>query len=343
MDDLPGGAISFTYSDTSGKFTLSNVPSGTEIPLFITVGKWRRKVLIPQVAECQENPLPATITRLPQTKSEGGIPRIALATGGADGLECLLRKMGVADSEFTPSSGMGRIHMYGGSGGSQKIQNGASFEPAATLLNNEGDRMKNYDIMMFGCEGTGNGTAKTQTMMNNLKAYADMGGRVFLEHYHVNWIVGDGADAPAVWPQVAQCTADDYNAGTGVIDLAHNPKGASFSDWMTNVMAATANQFPISDSRQSCTSVNYTMAERWVYMNIAGVERPQVFQFTTPLEAEEKDRCGKVVFSDMHVASGSTSSSSGFPAGCSASPMTAQEKALSFMMFDIATCVGPIF
>jgi len=78
-------------------------------------------------------------------------------------------------------------------------------------------------------------------------------------------------------------------------------------------------------------------------MSIDGVDYPQNFQFTTPNEAPKEARCGKVVFSDMHVASGSTSfSGTPFPEGCSTGPMTPQEKALAFMLFDIATCVGPI-
>jgi hypothetical protein len=44
----------------------------------------------------------------------------------------------------------------------------------------------------------------------------------------------------------------------------------------------------------------------------------------------------------MHVASGSTSDLTGFPDGCANTAMTPQEKALAFMLFDIATCVGPI-
>ena len=44
----------------------------------------------------------------------------------------------------------------------------------------------------------------------------------------------------------------------------------------------------------------------------------------------------------MHVA-GDSRSTGTFPSGCSTTPLSPQEKALAFMFFDIASCVGPIF
>ena len=84
--------------------------------------------------------------------------------------------------------------------------------------------------------------------------------------------------------------------------------------------------------------VDSTKAERWVYWDAGSAEYPQDFQFTTPNEAPADQRCGKVVFSDMHV--GGTNLPSGtFPSGCDTGPLTPQEKALAFMFFDIASCV----
>lgn len=346
QDQLPGGAVAGAVSDTAGKFTITNVPSGTDIPLFVTIGKWRRKTVIPQVLPCQDNPLPNTITSLPKNKSEGDIPKIAITTGDQDALECLLRKIGVSDSEFTSDMGNGRIHLFAGDGTSKIAATNQILTPQAMLWGSV-DKMKSYDMLLFSCEGSPNASQKTQTMMDNVKQYADLGGRVFLTHYHSIWVDGEKGvptHAPMVWPDVATCDIDRQSVGVGVIDQVNNPKGSAFAQWMTNVQGSTTPgtvEISSNTTRQSCTYLDATKAERWVYMKISGVDYPQNFQFTTPLEAAKEDRCGKVVFSDMHVA-GIQTNSTGFPTACATTPMTPQEKALAFMLFDIATCVGPI-
>jgi hypothetical protein len=347
VEGLPGGAVTYGTSDTAGNFALSNAPSGTDIPLFITIGKWRRKVTIPSVTACQENPLPAALTSLPRNRSEGDLPRIAIATGSCDALECLLRKIGVGDSEFSTGMGTGNVHLYASNGANQ-LQNSSQPMLPAAMLWGDLERMKQYDMMLFSCECGPEPAQKPQPYMDNLKAYADIGGRVFLSHYHSIWIEGEKnnpSHAPAVWPDVATCNLEHIDGtATGIIDQVSNPKGTAFAQWMMNVQGSTSlGQVTITESRRSCSAIDPSKAERWVYLNNGGVDYPQNFQFTTPVEADKDDRCGKVVFSDMHVASGSSSSSfTPFPGGCAMGEMSPQEKALAFMLFDIATCVGPI-
>ena len=339
---LPGGSVAQQLSDATGHFSLSKVPSGVNVPIVIQVGKWRRRLDVPMVIACTDNPLPANLTSLPKNKTQGGIPKIAMTTGGCDALECLVKKLGVDPSEFTTDGGTGSIHLYN-SGGASSLSNGTPLASSDALWGDI-NKLKKYDIAAFSCECSPH-TAATPAMMNNVKTFADLGGRVFMSHYNSMWISGNGTTAPQpAWKPVATCNVDTSPIGDqGVIDQVNNPKGAAFATWMTAVMGSTTpGQFPITETRESCTAVDNTKAERWAYIQDTGTQVPQNFQFTTPQESPKDNRCGKVVFSDMHVASGSSSSGS-FPSGCSASALTPQEKALAFMFFDIASCVGPIF
>jgi hypothetical protein len=297
------------------------------------------------VAACSDTPLLTAQTSLPKTKLEGEMPKIAVSTGSADALECLVRKLGVADSEFSNDAGPGRVHLFNGNGASQSTSSYV-FSPATSLWGDV-NKLKQYDLVMFSCEGSPYPNTKPQAAMDAVKAYADLGGRVFMSHFHAIWISGENAThAPPVWPSIAACSnAPTTTSSSGVIDQVNNPRGPAFASWMQSVHGSSVlGQFPISDSRQTCASVDNTKAERWVYLQSGTTEYLQNFQFTTPNEVLKEDRCGKVVFSDMHVASGSTSSSSNpFPNGCSAGTLSPQEKALAFMFFDIASCVGPIF
>jgi hypothetical protein len=354
---LPGNPLVQTVTDENGNFRLANVP------VIVTTGKWRRKLTIANVAACQDTPLPEADTRLPRTKAEGDIPKIALTTGSADSLECLVRKLGIDDSEITNASGTGRIHFYAGNGKNTfdagfpgAVGSGTAISSATPFWATV-DGLKPYDIVFLSCEGGHNIGTKPQAALDAMKAYADLAGRVFASHWHNVWIGGNfqaqvpPTIAPPVWKDLATWRRNDsVTPGnlTVLIDEIANPKGDSFATWMLNVGGSTVRDqilLTANTERATTATLDGTKAERWVATqpnDPNSANTPQMFQFTTPNEEIKDNRCGKVVFTDMHV-SGSPGGGN-YPSSCGASNvLSAQEKALAFMFFDIASCVGGVF
>ena len=340
---LSGNPLVQTISDTEGKFVLENVPVVDNLPLVIQVGKWRRQVTVPTIAQCADTPLDAQVTRLPRNKSEGDIPQMALTTGGADSLECLLRKIGLDDAEFTTSSGTGRVHLFTGSGGTPRFNaalGGAAFADAQTLWDTT-DHLRPYDVTFLSCEGGQNPGTKPETARAAMGAYANLGGRVFMSHWHNYWIEA----GPGMWPQtMTRSNRADLGSVTADINTGFG-RGADLAQWLVNVAGSTMlGKIDLTDAQHTVDAVNESMTERWISLDTTANGAPsiQYYQFTTPLEVEEAQRCGKAVFSDIHVSTGDDSNGSiAFPNGCTTTGLTPQEKVLAFMIFDIAGCVGP--
>lgn len=337
---LSGDPLVQTVTDTMGRFTLENMPVGRDIPVVIQIGKWRKQIVIPQIEMCVDTPLATTVTSLPKNQSEGDIPQMALTTGGADSLECLLRKIGLDDSEFTESTGRGRVHLYAGTGGTPRfrpgLNGGAAFADATTLWDTV-DHLRPYDVVFLSCEGGQNPGTKPATAVQAMYDYASLGGRVFMSHWHNYWIEA----GPGLVPQTGTFN-HQADIGTATADINTTfTRGADLAQWLVNVQASTTlGRIDLVDAQHTLDAVDPLLTERWI--SIPAQSSVQYYQFTTPLESAADERCGKEVFSDIHVSTGDDSSTSTqFPEGCTTVGLTPQEKVLAFMIFDIASCVGP--
>jgi hypothetical protein len=355
---ISGQPVAAALTDANGRFTMMNAPSGTNIPLVIQIGKWRRKVILPTVTMCRDNAFnDATMMRLPRSMNDrfagdaaGDVhmPRIALSTGHSDALDCLLRKIGIADSEFTNDSGNGRVHMYvggadSGSMGADRLMSGAMFAPAYSTLFANYNKMAGYDIMILQCEGSQLESQK-EPYLGNMMRYANGGGRIFADHLHSVWI----RRGLPPWPATADWigVGDDLpTPTTGTVDTSF-PKGAALADWLVaNNASTTRGQLQLVNGQHSVDAVsNY--ARRWIYTTSPATT--QYLTFNTPVETAAANQCGRVVFTDVHVSlapAGMVGDQShpgapGFPAGCMGpSDLTPQEKALEFMFFDLSSCV----
>src|SRR5437762_9674641 len=124
---------------------------------------------------------------MPRNQTEGDIPKIAVATGSVDEVECVLRKVGIDDTEFTNPTGTGRINLYTGSGavgtGGARIDASSLTE---TQLTSDLATLKQYDVLMLPCQG--GAYTKNAAQLANFIKYADAGGRVYASHYSYVWM-----------------------------------------------------------------------------------------------------------------------------------------------------------
>jgi hypothetical protein len=340
-------------TDTHGNFVLDDVPVGADIPLVIQVGKWRRQTKIANIVACQDTVLAdVNQTRLPKNKAEGDIPLIAITTGGADSMDCLPRRMGIDDAEFTTEAGDGRIHLYAGQNNDKDIATnafastlnaGAALTPAKTLWADV-DHLKKYDMLILSCEGATLPNEKPLTARQAMYSYESLGGRVFASHWHRYWF----SDGPAPLPSIG--TWDDKDDPpspiNGKIDTSF-PKGQALSDWLVNVGASTTpGQLSILKSRDNVQSVDPALARQWITVDVAAKTREpahsavEYLSFNAPLNVPETAQCGRAVYNDLHVsATGKDSPGKAFPDGCEKRDLTAQEKAVEFMLFDLSSCL----
>jgi hypothetical protein len=364
-DASPSGSpLVSDLTDTQGRFVLENVPVGTDIPLVIQIGKWRRQITLPEVQACEDNPLnDPEMTRLPRSRAEGDLPKIALTTGNADPLVCLLRRLGIADSEYGIMGTDARVHLtHGardGAPGNDRFDDGfgnppgAMFPGARTTLWESG--WQDYDIVLLSCEGT-TGADHNDGLRQNMHDYINAGGRVFATHLHYTWIDGVDREDEAVQQELAafHSTAEfggnddpnNYYGNGAILDINTSfPKGEALADWLEFVepnKQSPWGQFEAFQTRFRAHALNEALTQLWVSHDRGDYELPIYFAFNAPLEAPPEDQCGRMVYTGMHVSQGAGSASAPFPSACNDdAPLTKQEKALIFLLFDLFACITP--
>jgi len=265
-----GDPLVTTNTAPDGSFTLTGVPVSSSLPLVIQLGRWRRQFTVNVATSCGANPVTTTSTKplkwlaatapalaasghltMPTSSTYGDIPRIAILTGGFDPVECVLRKMGVADSEFVNPGGAGHIQFYlaadpdapasspdtndfypytnptcpGTEWGYGAQISGATPKQAALFSQSGGPgatpEINNYDVTILACEGY---EENEQAYWPDLGAYAAVGGRVLSTDFGYDWLAATKAS----------CTTSPC---TGA-EITQNPAFTGAATWDTYSSAA---------------------------------------------------------------------------------------------------------
>jgi hypothetical protein len=227
----------------------------------------------------------------------------------------------------------------------------AGTPPASTLYNSPTELAK-YDMTLFEC--VGGQQDKSTAQQKNVRDYANQGGRVYATHYSYVWLYNNGAapwNATASW-NVEQ---DRWASVTANLDTSF-AKGQAFAQWLNIVgglltplpnsappWVNPAPQITIDEARHDVDMPVASGAQRWLYTSAnAPKESLQHYTFNTDLTKPAAQQCGRVLFSDFHVTTNSTTTDKVFPTYCDNNPLTAQEKVLAFMLFDLASCVSSV-
>lgn len=328
----PSGApLVGTMTGDDGTFTITNMPVGTSIPLVIVSGRWRRQITVPVTTSCTNTPLDKTLVRMPRNQTEGDIPKIAIATGSVDQVECVLRKVGIDDAEFTNPSGSGRIHLYQGDG--NRGSGGAIIDtstPTESTLMGTASTLNNYDVLMLPCEG-GQYT-RSSTQLSNLVSFANAGGRVYSSHFSYAWMWQNPPfNTVANWTGSTNPAATQGQA-TVVTSFA---EGQTLSNWLQLVGASTTpGQIAVQVVKRDISGVN-SPTQPWLTLNANGNPIMQ-FVFDTPV-GQTTGQCGRVLFNEYHVENPPSGSANNrvFPSECPNVAMTPQEKLLEFSLFEL--------
>jgi hypothetical protein len=231
--------------------------------------------------------------------------------------------------------------------------------------------LTNYDVTVFSCQGWPWTDAVSQPSLAHypeIVAYANGGGRVFATHFSSAYYTMGGAanafDGTAMWGSGPGWQAD-ANGKPGFVDVnpMDNPKGAAFAAWLANPTSALSPTPAAMMTPANAPTVMIDLAkwdstavipptQQWMFMSPPDDYThfsPLLFSFNTPIGAANTAQCGRGVFTDFHVTP-NTAGGGGlegthnlvFPAECGPrSPMTAQEKVLEFILYDLSSCVQP--
>jgi hypothetical protein len=346
-EPIGGPPVVSTTTAVDGTFKLTNVPATQQVPVVVQKGRFR-KVSNLNITSCAEQAMTAEQTRLPRTQKEGDLPKMAVAVGTYDQIECVLHSIGIDQSEFTAPGGSGAVHLY------DNGSDGATANSFEGLLNDPA-KLQKYNLVFINCTGhTVDKYMNNSAWKANLFNYVNTGGRLYATDWSYDSIeqipqfspyIGFDKGTTELTPEVQGAAQYAWSGG----DLTANISDPGLLAWLKIVGATTTGAVKIIGSWALAdhVSANQMMYPSTTYVHgVASTtaggskDRPMTATF-------DYNMCGKVLWSSYHTQEPGGGGFGGlmpFPMYCASTPTTMipQEKILEYLIFEISACVGPI-
>lgn len=351
-DPIRGRAVVFTYSDGEGRFDLRGVPAGESIPLVVQKGRFRRLAHI-RVPACATTDLTVEETRLPRNSREGDLPKLAVAAGDHDAIECVLRQIGISAEEFATPEKKAAVHLYDNQKPGTESLPGQL--PLSSLLRDPA-RLASYQMVFLNCSGTAysEGLLADPSVRTNLVSFLRRGGRLYATDWSYDFI----AQVPELAPFL--CFEDDKDCSVTMPHGFHTAikRGGTGDPLLADVLPAQTGlrdfllrlPSPIPGSKISISD----LLPGWVQV-AQTAQDPMRFPTSVYLQAESLGKlrpltatfeyppqsgCGRVLFSSYHTRQ--REGTRPFPTYCPLGAMLPQEYVLEYLLFELADCLGTI-
>ncbi|MBI4511667.1 MAG: hypothetical protein HY698_18685 [Deltaproteobacteria bacterium] len=337
-----------------GSFSLSPIPTqadqlpGKSIQLVVQKGRFRRVSTVTIDNPCGENVVEEGLVSLPK-KSEGQnhVPKIAIATGRYDAMECVLLRMGLDQDAFTIFEG-------------DDYSNAPHFLDA---LLRDPSQMAEYDVLFLNCGNDYEGLLADQAIRNNLASYVEKGGRLyvtdqaydFVEQVEVfsRFIDFGPTKTTATTPELK----DAAQVGAGGLVVQASILDSELASWLSAIEKRTGKEVIGNDNRVKVEhfvegwAVPYAVppgpdSHAWVEGEVSGEAMPtSVRPLTMTFDYKQ---CGRVLFSSYHTTGKGTTTgippvggkNSGYLTHCAIDQtLTPQERILEYLILHVADCL----
>lgn len=352
-----GAPVTQAVTDVDGMFELRRVPVTERTPIVIQKGRWR-KVVYAHVGRCVKQGLSADETRLPRNKVEGSLPRMAVAVGEWDSIECVLKHIGLDQSEFTSPLQNGAVHLYDNEESGSGAPGGVNVSNLFTDLS----KLIKYNVVFVNCSGTSNARTllRDPQVLKNIEEYVRRGGRMYVTDYSYDFIQQVPEFAPFIcYNDKEACTVTtphSFNTAThpgktatetlftAQVDETH-PGGAALTRWLSALPQPTLGgkvriEDPISTFvliRQMAQDLVKHPSTVWLRAPLGGMTRPVTVTFDYPAG---EAACGRVLYSSYHTREHDDHSVT-FPRYCPSGNMLPQEHVLEYLIFELSSCINP--